>query len=155
MSTFVFEDHMIDWHTCQICYPIQIKLLLLLLLLLLDDKEPLASYFKKLSLYIRRLILCDVAALTTRATNYNQSQRGRVCMWPHKTHLKIVGMNEDWSYTCKISHKSCDSVIVRSRVTAPLVTLLERFKGTCRPTFILGQMFHHTQSLSYSLTFIH
>ena len=60
-----------------------------------------------------------VAALTGRATNYNQSQSGRVCMWPHKTHLQIVGITGDWSYTRKISHKPCDSVIVRSRVTAP------------------------------------
>ena len=28
------EDHMLDWHSCQICYPLEIKLLLLLLLLL-------------------------------------------------------------------------------------------------------------------------
>ena len=27
---------MLDWHTCQICYPLEIKLLLLLLLLLLE-----------------------------------------------------------------------------------------------------------------------
>ena len=31
MPTFVIEDHMLDWHTCQICYPLEIKLLLLLL----------------------------------------------------------------------------------------------------------------------------
>ena len=35
MPTFVVEDHMLDWHTCQIRYPLKIKLLLLLLLLLL------------------------------------------------------------------------------------------------------------------------
>ena len=35
-------------------------------------------------------------------------------------HLQILGKTEDWSYTRKISHKSCDSVIIRSRVTAPL-----------------------------------
>ena len=29
---FVIEDHMLDWHTCQICYPLKIKLSLLLLL---------------------------------------------------------------------------------------------------------------------------
>ena len=34
MPTFIIEDHMLDWHTCQICYPLEIKLLLLLLLLL-------------------------------------------------------------------------------------------------------------------------
>ena len=31
MSTFVTEDHILDWHKCQICYPLEIKLLLLLL----------------------------------------------------------------------------------------------------------------------------
>ena len=34
-------------------------------------------------------------------------------------HLQILGKTEDWSYIRKISHKSCDSVIVWSRVTAP------------------------------------
>ena len=29
----VIDDHMLDWHFCQICYPLEIKLLLLLLLL--------------------------------------------------------------------------------------------------------------------------
>ena len=32
MPTFVTEDHMLDWHKCQICYPLEIKLLLLELL---------------------------------------------------------------------------------------------------------------------------
>ena len=27
----VIEDHMIDWHVCQTCYALEIKLLLLLL----------------------------------------------------------------------------------------------------------------------------
>ena len=27
MRVFVFEDHMLDWHSCQICYPLEIKLL--------------------------------------------------------------------------------------------------------------------------------
>ena len=31
MPTLVIEDHMLDWHKCQICYPLEIKLLLLLL----------------------------------------------------------------------------------------------------------------------------
>ena len=32
---------MLDWHLCQICYPLEIKLLyLLLLLLLLEEKIP-------------------------------------------------------------------------------------------------------------------
>ena len=35
---------MLDWHTCQICYPLEIKLLLLLLLLLLLFHRIL-SYF--------------------------------------------------------------------------------------------------------------
>ena len=26
----VIEDHMLDWHLCQICYPLEIKLLSLL-----------------------------------------------------------------------------------------------------------------------------
>ena len=30
MSTFVNEDHMLDWHLFQICYSHEIKLLLLL-----------------------------------------------------------------------------------------------------------------------------
>ena len=30
ISTFVIEDHMLDWHSCQICYPLEIKILLLL-----------------------------------------------------------------------------------------------------------------------------
>ena len=29
MSSFVIEDYMLDWHSCQICYPYEIKLLLL------------------------------------------------------------------------------------------------------------------------------
>ena len=32
MHVFVFEDRMLDWHSCQICYPLETKLLLLLLL---------------------------------------------------------------------------------------------------------------------------
>ena len=39
MQVFVFEDHMLDWHSCEICYPLEIKLLLLLLLLLLHDPK--------------------------------------------------------------------------------------------------------------------
>ena len=35
MYGFVSEDLMLDWHSCQICYPLEIKLLLLLLLLLM------------------------------------------------------------------------------------------------------------------------
>ena len=27
MYVFVAEDHMLDWHLCQICYPLEIKLL--------------------------------------------------------------------------------------------------------------------------------
>ena len=30
MYVFVSEDHLLDWHSCQICYPLEIKLLLLL-----------------------------------------------------------------------------------------------------------------------------
>ena len=56
------------------------------------------------------------AALTIRANNYSQSQSYRVCMWSHKIYLQLVGRTEDWSYTRNISHISCDSVIVRSRV---------------------------------------
>ena len=32
MYVFVSEDHIVDWHPCQICYLLEIKLLLLLLL---------------------------------------------------------------------------------------------------------------------------
>ena len=35
MYVFVSDDHMLDWHSCQICDPLEIKLLLLLLLSLL------------------------------------------------------------------------------------------------------------------------
>ena len=28
MYVFVFEDHMLDWHSCQMCYPLEIKVLL-------------------------------------------------------------------------------------------------------------------------------
>ena len=31
MSAFVIEDNVLDWHSCQIWYPLEIKLLLLLL----------------------------------------------------------------------------------------------------------------------------
>ena len=34
-SIVLIEDRMSDWHSCQICFPLEIKLLLLLLLLLL------------------------------------------------------------------------------------------------------------------------
>ena len=30
---------MLDWHSCQICYPLEIKILLLLLLLLQSDQS--------------------------------------------------------------------------------------------------------------------
>ena len=30
MSAFVIEDYMLDWHSHQICYPLEIELLLLL-----------------------------------------------------------------------------------------------------------------------------
>ena len=29
ISTFVIEDDMLDWHLCQICYSLEIKILLL------------------------------------------------------------------------------------------------------------------------------
>ena len=25
ISTFVIEDHILDWHSCQICYPLEIN----------------------------------------------------------------------------------------------------------------------------------
>ena len=28
MYVFVSEEHMLDWHSCQLCYPLEIKLLL-------------------------------------------------------------------------------------------------------------------------------
>ena len=28
MDVFVSEDHRLDWHLCQICYPLEMKLLL-------------------------------------------------------------------------------------------------------------------------------
>ena len=34
MPTFVIEDHMLDWHTYRICYPLEIKLLLLVVVVL-------------------------------------------------------------------------------------------------------------------------
>ena len=36
MYVFVFEDHMLDWHSCQICYSLEIKSLLLLFLWHMD-----------------------------------------------------------------------------------------------------------------------
>ena len=30
MFVLVSEDHMLDWHSCQICYPLEIKVLLLI-----------------------------------------------------------------------------------------------------------------------------
>ena len=30
MYVFVSEDHMLNWHSCKICYPLEIKVLLLL-----------------------------------------------------------------------------------------------------------------------------
>ena len=43
ISTFVIEDHMLDWHPCQICYPLEIKLLSSSLLLLLLYSTALCS----------------------------------------------------------------------------------------------------------------
>ena len=38
MYVFVSEDYiMLDWHSCQICYPLEKKLFLFLLLLLLEN----------------------------------------------------------------------------------------------------------------------
>ena len=39
MHVFVSEDHMLDWHSCQICYPLEIKLLLLLYIIIFDDPQ--------------------------------------------------------------------------------------------------------------------
>ena len=39
MPTIVIEDNMLDWHICQICYPLEIKLLLLLLQILVGRCE--------------------------------------------------------------------------------------------------------------------
>ena len=68
ISTFVIEDHMLDWHSCQICYPLEIKILLLLLLLLLLDKMiddrtrnscvKIVSLFPSLSVQNSGLLLC-------------------------------------------------------------------------------------------------
>ena len=41
MSTFVIEGHMLDWHSCQICYPLEIKVLLLLVVVLITFDEDL------------------------------------------------------------------------------------------------------------------
>ena len=49
---------MLDWHSCQICYPLEIKILLLLLLLLscpFDEQQnmlrPTTEYFIKMCLF--------------------------------------------------------------------------------------------------------
>ena len=68
--------------------------------------------------------------------------------------LQILGKTEDWSYTRKISHKSCDSVIVRSRVTAPLRTVLP-FSSNILLTLIMlmdqGPVVQSIDSLTKSL----
>ena len=28
---FVFEDHMLDWHSCQICYPLEINIIIIII----------------------------------------------------------------------------------------------------------------------------
>ena len=66
-----------------------------------------------------------VAALTSRATNYNPFKSGRLCMWPHKSHIQIVDITRDWFYPRKNLEKLYDPVIMRSRVTAPLETFFE------------------------------
>ena len=33
ISTFVIEDHMLDSHLCQICYPLEIKILLIIIII--------------------------------------------------------------------------------------------------------------------------
>ena len=45
MYVFVSGDHMLDWHSCQICYPLAIKLLLVLVLLLWLQKALLQVDF--------------------------------------------------------------------------------------------------------------
>ena len=57
-------------------------------------------------------------------------------------HLQILGKTEDWAYTRNISHKLCDSVIVRSRVTVPLALLvISHMVEFCR-TYIDGLDFY-------------
>ena len=29
MHVFVSEDHMLDWHSCQICYPLEINIIII------------------------------------------------------------------------------------------------------------------------------
>ena len=44
MPTFVTEDYMLDWHKCQICYPLEIKLLLVLLSLRKKEIFPFSLF---------------------------------------------------------------------------------------------------------------
>ena len=36
MYVFVFEDHILDWHSCQICYPLDIKLVFIIIVIIKD-----------------------------------------------------------------------------------------------------------------------
>ena len=36
MYAFVSEDHMLDWHSCQICYPLEIKLLCIIIIIIIE-----------------------------------------------------------------------------------------------------------------------
>ena len=59
MYIFVIEKDKLDWYSCQICYPFEIKLLLLLLLLLL--LEILGEAVR----IIRKLIITETVTGTT------------------------------------------------------------------------------------------
>ena len=53
----MLDWHMLDWHSCQICYPFETKILLLLILLLqkIDEKiyESIKSIYTNTSACVR------------------------------------------------------------------------------------------------------
>ena len=71
MPTFVIEDHMLYWHTCQICYPPEIKLLLLLHILvgLLYSRCEICFYFLSSS-FLLLPIFSLLAHLSQRLTRW-------------------------------------------------------------------------------------
>ena len=31
IDMYLIEDHMLDWHSCQICYPLEIKIIIIII----------------------------------------------------------------------------------------------------------------------------
>ena len=66
MPTIVIEDLMLDWHTCQICYPLKIKLLLLLLLQILVGLLYSRCEIRVFILYLRLRLRSSLYSQITR-----------------------------------------------------------------------------------------